>query len=104
MAEKILKKVAARKGVISYEKITTFNSLDTVPENKSFFEIRESYSELKQSNISETEYENSRFLYQTLKMRNLSDTNDLYNFQDTCLLCEIFENRFETMNKMYDFN
>ena len=95
--------VAAGKSIIPYEKIT-FKSLDTVPENKSFFEVSEFYSELKQSNISETEYENSKFLYQTLKMRNLSDMSDLYNFQDTCLLYEIIENRFETMHKMYGFN
>ena len=37
-------------------------------------------------------------------MWNLSDMNNLYNSQDTCLLCEIFENGFEIMQKMYGFN
>ena len=29
------------------------------------------------------------YLYETLKMRNLGDMNDLYNTQDVILLCEI---------------
>ena len=37
-------------------------------------------------------------------MRDLSDMNDLYNFQDNCLLCEIVENRFEVLHKMYPRN
>ena len=31
-------------------------------------------------------------------MRNLSDESDLYSFQDTCLLCKIVENWFETIH------
>ena len=57
-------------------------------ENKFLFEINEFYSELKQSNGSEIEYENSTFLCQTLKMGDLYDMNDLCNFQDMCSLCE----------------
>ena len=102
--EKILDMVAAGKGVTLYEKITTCNSLDSELENKFLFEINEFYSELKQSNGSEIEHENSKFLYQTLKMRDLYDMNDLYNFQDMCSLCEIIENKFETMHKRYGFN
>lgn len=30
-------------------------------------------------------------------MHNLSDLNDLYNVQDVIFLCEIVENRFQTM-------
>ena len=37
-------------------------------------------------------------------MRNLSGMNDLCNFQDTCILCEIIEDRFEIMRNMYGFN
>ena len=51
--EKILEMIAVGKAVAPYEKITTFNSLDLVPENKSFFKINEFYSELKQSNVSD---------------------------------------------------
>ena len=72
--------------------------------NGVFSEKNEFYSNLKQSPVSDEEYECPNFLFHKLKMRNLSDMNDLYNFQDTCLLCNIIENRFETMHKMYGFN
>ena len=39
-----------------------------------------------------------------LRMRNLSDINDLYNAQDVILLSEIIENRFQLMQVKYDFN
>ena len=54
----------------------------------------EFFSELKQSAVNDDDYENSKYLYQTLKMRNLGDLDDLYNAQDVILLCEIIENRF----------
>ena len=40
-------------------------------------------------------------------MRNLGDTNDLYNLynaQDVILLCEIVEYRFQYMHELYGFN
>ena len=37
-------------------------------------------------------------------MKNLSDMNDLYNFQDVALLCEIVENRFEVVQDEYGYN
>ena len=42
----------------------------------------------------------NKFLYLTLKMGNLSDKNDLYSFQDTCLLFKILENWSETIHKI----
>ena len=63
-----------------------------------FGKKNEFFSELKQSAVDDNDYENSKFLYQTLKMRNLGDMNDLYNVQDIILLCEIIENRFQEMN------
>ena len=32
-----------------------------------------------------------------LKIRDLSDLNDLHNAQDLILLCEVMENRFQAM-------
>ena len=32
-------------------------------------------------------------------MRNLSDMNDLYNFQDVALLCKLVENRFQATHE-----
>ena len=60
----------------------------------------EFFSEFKQSAVNNEDYENSKYLYQTLKMRNLGDWNDLCNTQDTILLTEIIENRFQAMQNM----
>ena len=37
-------------------------------------------------------------------METLSDLDALYNFQGTIILCEIFENRAENMQKKFKFN
>lgn len=37
-------------------------------------------------------------------MCNLGDMNDLYNVEDTILLCEIFENRLQLMQDKYGYN
>ena len=36
-------------------------------------------------------------MFISLKMRNLSDLNDLYNAQDVIILLEMIENRFQSM-------
>ena len=79
------------------------NSLDLVPE-KDFFEESEFYSSLKQKAVTKTDYESSKYLFENLKMRNLSDMNDLYNMQDVILLLQIIENRSEEMYKKYLYN
>ena len=101
--ETILNLIAEGKGVMPYEKIVTINSLCESPE-KEFYEHTEFYSGLKQANVSTSEYENCKYLFKTLKMRNLGDLNDLYNMQDTILLCEIIENRFQIMQEKFGFN
>ena len=86
-----------------YEKIVDINSLELIPE-KEFFNHTEFFSKLHGCNISSEIYENMKYLYTILKMRNLGDMNDLYNMQDVILLCEIIENRFEKMHKKFGFN
>ena len=54
----------------------------------------EFYSNLKQREVTDNDYESSFYLYKILKMRNLGDMNDLYNAQNVILLCEIGEKRF----------
>ena len=73
------------------------------PENE-FWEKTEFFSELKQSAVNDDDYENSKYLYQTLKMRNLGDLHDFYNTQDVILLTEIIESRFEAMKNTCGFN
>ena len=100
---KILEIISKGKGSIPYELIADIHSLDITPE-KFFFNYTEFYSKLNSCNIPMEIYEDMKFLYETLKMRNLGDMNDLYNMQDVILLCEIIENRFEKMHKKFGFN
>ena len=93
--EKIIDIIAAGKSLIPYEKITNQHSFFLTPENGIFFEKTEFFSELKNRGVSDSAYESSFYLYSTLKMRNIGDMNDLYNAQDTILLCEIIENRIK---------
>ena len=92
------------KVLLPMKKIATLDSLYSIPENQSFFVITTFYDGPKQSNVSGTEYENPKFSYKTLKMRNFSDMKDPYNFQAACLLYKLFENKFEIMHKLYGFN
>ena len=59
-------------GVIPYELIIDMESFFITPENE-FWEKTEFFSELKQSVVNDDDYENSKYLFQTLKMRNLGD-------------------------------
>ena len=42
--------------------------------------------------------------WQTLRLKKLLDLSDINNFQDTILLCEIFENRAKEMMKKFMYN
>ena len=71
--------------------ITGFDSFDIAPKNDIFFLPHHFYSSLKDTVISKEDYESVKRLYWTLKLENLGELNKLYNFQDTIILCEIFE-------------
>ena len=101
--EKILEIVSEGKGVIPYELIISMESFFLTPE-KDFWDKTGFFSKLKQRVVNDKEYENSLYLYKSLKMRNLGDMNDLYNAQDVILLTEIIENRFQIMYTKYGFN
>ena len=79
-------------------------SLLLTPDNEQFWNKTEFFSELKLQAVDDDSNGNSKFLYKTLKMRNLGDLNDLYNTQDVILLCEILENRFQAMHNTHGFN
>ena len=100
---KIVSIISKGKGAIPYEKIIDINSLNLVPESD-FFEYTEFFSSLNNKNIELDIYQDMKFLYKALKMRNLGDMNDLYNMQDVILLCEIIENRFQKMQEKFGFN
>ena len=101
--DKILEIISKSKGIILYEIIVYMESFFIKPENE-FWKKTEFFSELKQSAVNDEEYKNSKYLYQTLKMRNLGDLNDLYYTQNVILLTEIIESRFQAMQNSYGFN
>ena len=67
-------------------------------------EKNEFFNELKLSAVSDENYENSKYLYQTLKIRNLGDLNNLYNTQGVILLTETIDSQFQNMQNTYGFN
>ena len=72
--------------------------------NEIFFSKDEFFSTLKGNMVDDESYENSKKLYILLKMRNLSDLNDLYNAQDVIILLEMMENRFQSMQEKSGYN
>ena len=102
--KKIIDIVVSGKGIIPYEKIETIKSLSLKPENGIFFTKDEFFSSLKDESVDEISYKNAKTLFLTLKMRDLSDLNDLYNAQDVIILLEIIENRFQQIQDMTDYN
>ena len=101
---KIIEIIMSGKGVIPYEKIETIESLSCKPEDGIFFSKDEFFSTLKGKSVDDDCYENAKQLFITLKMRDLSDLNGLYNAQDVIILLEIIENRFQTMQDKTGYN
>ena len=83
--------------------ISDFDSLNITPE-KDFFEYEKFYSTLKEKNISQEEYENVKNYFTILRLKTLGYLNRIYNFQDTAILCEIFESRSALLQKLFKFN
>ena len=101
---KVIDIVVSGKGIIPYEKIETIESLSRKPEDGVFFSKDEFYSTLKAEQVDNISYQNAKTLFLSLKMRDLSDLNDLYNAQDVIILLEIIENRFQQIQDMTDYN
>ena len=72
------------KGVIPYEKIKSYEDLDSMSEGE-FYRITKFYSSLKNEIIKPDEYENAKKFGQKIRMKKLSHLNDIYNFQDTII-------------------
>ena len=39
-----------------------------------------------------------------MKLKNLGELNKIYNFPDTIILCKIFEQRSEHLQKLFKYN
>ena len=69
------------KCVIPYEMIKQWEDLNIAPTpNKNFFAKTVFFSSLKNSTITDQEYEDVQKLFYLMRMCNLSDLNALYNF------------------------
>ena len=99
----ILDYLASGKGMIPYQLKTDFESFDIRPE-KEFFSHQDFYSFLKEKNISEEECENIKKFFCFLRLKTLGDLNRIYSFQDTAILCEIFEQRSSLLQKLFKYN
>ena len=88
--------------MIPYQMITDFDSLQITPKD-GFFERDDFYSSLKEKDKSVEEYENVKKFFTVLRLKTLGDLNRIYNFQDTAILCEIFEQRASLLQKLFKF-
>ena len=98
--EWVLEYLSSGKGSIPYGLITDFDSLNISP-NKDFFELHQFYSNIKDSVLSKEEYENVKKFYNLMKLSNFGELNQIYNFQDTIILCEIFEQRADLFKETF---
>ena len=70
----------------------------------SFFEPHNFYSSVKDTTMTDEEYENVKRSYQTMILQDHGELNKIYNFQDTIILCEIFEQRSDHLQKLFNYN
>lgn len=92
------------KGTIPYELITESDSLNIVPDNKGFVLPHNLYSSLKDTKLSNKEYENVKSFYKTVKLKNLGDLSKIYNFQYAIIICEILEQRSSHLQELFKYN
>ena len=85
----VLDYLASGKGMIPYQMITNLDDLNIQLE-KDFFEFEE--------------YENVKIFFTILRLKTLGDLNRIYNFQDTAILCEIFESRSALLQNLVKCN
>ena len=100
----MLNYISLGKGTFPYEMIPRYDSLDISPEEGKFFLPHHFYSSLKDSIMTKEEYDNIKKFYETLKLKDLGELNKIYNFQGTVILCEIFEQRSDHLQKLFKIN
>ena len=100
----MLEYLSSGKGTIPYRLVSDFDSLSIALDDGEFFKPHQFYSSMKDSILSEEEYENVKKNYTTLRLKNLGELSQIYNFQDTIILCEIFERRSAKFQEIFKFN
>ena len=69
-----------------------------------FFSKTEFHSLLRNEIKGEEDFENVKRFWQTICLKKLSELNNICNFQDTFILCEIFENKTREMMLRFPYN
>ena len=100
----VLDYLCSVKGCFPYEVVTGLNSPSVKPDIGDFWSIETFCSRLRDEVISQKEWEGCRRLYKILRMRNLSDFNDIYNIQDVYILGVILEYRWQKIKDSTGFN
>ena len=101
----VLNYLLSGKGTIPYKLLTQYNSLDIVPDAGDFFRPHQFFSSLKDNPLSKQEHEQVKKFYKTLKLnKDLGELNKIYNFQDTIILCEVFEQRPYRLQEIFKYN
>lgn len=101
----ILDHLARVKGMIPYQKITDFESLKMhVPRREEFFNKGNFYSTLRECSISDEDYGAVQKFFTLLDLKTLGHLNHYYNIQDTLILCAIFEQREDMLQRLFKFN
>ena len=77
-----------QKGIYPYEYMDSFYKF----KETCLPPIEEFYSSLKQSGITQEEYERAQRVWETFDLKNMGDYHDLYVTTDTLLLAGVFEN------------
>ena len=95
--------LASGEGMIPYQMITEFDSLEIKPKDD-FFDQKDFYSSLKEKDISTEKYENVKSFFKLLRLKTLGDMNRIYNFQDMLILYEIFEQRTALLQEIFKYN
>ena len=96
--------LSSGKGCFPSEIVTGFHSLSVVPEDGDFWDIESFYSRLRDEGISQKEWEGCKKLYKVLKMRNLSDFNDISNIQNVIKLAVILKYRWQKIEENTGFD
>ena len=99
----VLDYLAKGKGTIPYQKITQFDSLLLRPREE-FFLKDDFYSTLRERAVDEQEYEDVKKIFRLLNLQTLGELNKYYNIQDTLILCEIFEQTSDMLQRLFKFN
>ena len=101
----ILEYLAKGKGTIPYQKFTQFESLLLrPPSGQDFFSKDDFYSTLREKGIENEDYEEVKKFFKLLNLQTLGELNKYYNIQDTLILCEIFEQRSDLLQRLFKFN